>query len=598
MTLLKNLIKKHFSTFVYFYRYLRYRIFIAVALSIMVGVLDGLGLTMFLPLLQMVGENAEVDPAAMGNLSFLIVWIQAMGLSLTLGVVLTVMLVFFVLKGVFTFGAAAYKVILLQYFVRTLRLDVLSALNKIQFKAFVTADAGRIQNTMSGEVDRVAQGYSQYFQAFQQLVLVAVYMGFAFFVNAQFAILVTIGGGLTNFLYKVIYKKTVGASKKLTKDANLYQGQIIQHVGNFKYLKATGLAGFFGDRLRNTIFLIEESRRKIGMFAAILQAAREPLLIGIVVLVILIQIKVLGGTLGGILISLLFFYRALSSLTMMQNSWNRYLEVSGSMSNMQEFQQQLHNSRSREGKVTFDQLKDKLVLKHASFSYNTTSILSDISLTIQKNETVAFVGESGSGKTTLVNILAGLMPLDQGSLHIDGINATELKSSTYQQRIGYITQEPVIFNDTIFHNVTLWAEKTPENIQRFQTAIRKAAIDDFISTLPKQEQTQLGNNGINLSGGQKQRISIARELYKDIDILIMDEATSALDSETERMIQDNIDALKGAYTILVVAHRLSTIRNADRIVFLKKGQLEAVGTYQDLIEREGAFRRMAELQEI
>src|SRR5690606_9060429 len=148
------------------------------------------------------------------------------------------------------------------------------------------------------------------------------------------------------------------------------------------------------------------------------------------------------------------------------------------------------------------------------------------------------------------------------------------------------------------HNVTLWAEKTPENIQRFQTDIRKAAIDDFISTLPKQEQTQHGNNGINLSGGQKQRISIARERYKDIDILIMNEATSALDSETERMIQDNIDALKGAYTILVVAHRLSTIRNADRIVFLKKGRLEAVGTYQDLIEREVAFRRMAELQEI
>ena len=598
MTFLKNLIKKHFSTFVYFYRYLRYRIFIAVALSIMVGVLDGLGLTMFLPLLQMVGESAEVDPQTMGNLSFLIDWIQASGLSLTLGVILTVMLIFFVLKGVFNFGAAAYQVVLLQYFVRTLRLDVLSALNKIQFKAFVTADAGRIQNTMSGEVDRVAQGYNFYFQAFQQMILVTVYMGFAFFVNAQFAILVSIGGGLTNFLYKVIYKKTVGASKKLTKDANLYQGQIIQHVGNFKYLKATGLAGFFGDRLRNTIFLIEESRRKIGMFAAILQSAREPLLIGIVVLVILIQINVLGGTLGGILISLLFFYRALSALTMMQNSWNRYLEVSGSMANMQEFQQQLHSNRSREGKVEFDQLKDKLVLQHASFSYSATTILSDINLTIQKNETVAFVGESGSGKTTLVNILAGLMPLDQGSLHIDGISATDLKSSSYQQRIGYITQEPVIFNDTIFHNVTLWAEKTPDNIQRFQTAIRKAAIDDFISTLPKQEQTQLGNNGINLSGGQKQRISIARELYKDIDILIMDEATSALDSETERMIQYNIDALKGAYTILVVAHRLSTIRNADRIVFLKQGRLEAIGKYQDLIEREGAFRRMAELQEI
>ena len=198
----------------------------------------------------------------------------------------------------------------------------------------------------------------------------------------------------------------------------------------------------------------------------------------------------------------------------------------------------------------------------------------------------------------MVNLVSGLLKPNAGAVLIDGISHEELNVLSFQSRVGYISQDAVMFNDTIFNNVTFWAAPTEANLARFWDSISKAALTDFIGTLPEQDQTLLGNNGINLSGGQKQRISIARELYKDIDILILDEATSALDSETEREIQENIDALKGTYTILIIAHRLATIKKADVIYLMDKGAIVDKGNFEQLIGSSHRFRRMVELQEI
>jgi subfamily B ATP-binding cassette protein MsbA len=169
--------------------------------------------------------------------------------------------------------------------------------------------------------------------------------------------------------------------------------------------------------------------------------------------------------------------------------------------------------------------------------------------------------------------------------------------STYRRKFGYITQESVIFNDTLFNNITLWSEKTPENIQLFQNAIKLANLQEFLEDLPEKEETFLGDNGILISGGQKQRVSIARELYKNVDVLIFDEATSALDSETERAIQANIDNLMGKFTIIIIAHRLSTIKKADCIYLMEKGKIKDSGSFQTLLGKSLKFKKMVELQE-
>jgi len=594
----KKLLYNYFDNFAWFYQYLRHRVIILIGLNILLGILDGFGLAMFLPLLQMADESGNANADTLGNLKFLVEGMQSLGISITIVSILGFLCIFFTLKGLARYACDSYVVNAQQYFIRKIRLRMLAALNTISFKSFITADAGRIQNTMSGEVERVSRAFISYFTALQQIVLVMVYMGFAFYVDPGFALLVSIGGVLTNFIYKKINSSTKKASAVLTKDANNFQGLIIQHVGNYKYLKATGLVNFFGGRLVSNLLLLEKSNRRIGVLSAVITGAREPLLIFVVAAVILVQVKLLGAPLGPSLISLLFFYRALTALLLMQSSWNYFLAASGSIDNMKSFQNELDAAREQDGTVLSKQFASAIELQQVSLSFGHTTVLKNVNLTVRKNETIAFAGESGSGKTSLVNILTGLIPPDKGTMTVDNISRSQLNTASFQQRIGYITQDPVIFNDTIFNNITLWADRTEQNINRFKKAIEKASIAGFISSLLEQDNTTLGNNGINLSGGQKQRISIARELYKEIDILVMDEATSALDSETEKAIQDNIDALKGQYTILIVAHRLSTIKNADRIVLLSNGEIEQVGTYQQLTENAPMFKRMVALQEL
>lgn len=596
--MLKKIIKKYFESFAYFYSFLRYRIFIIIAFSIFIGILDGFGLTMFLPLLQMVSDSSTVDPETLGNLRFLVDFFSNVGIPLNLMSILSIMVIFFFGKGIMQYIAGIYNVNVREWFIKKLRVQNIKGLNNLAYKFFVMSNIGRIQNTLTGEVDKVAASYFNYFKAFEYGILVFVYMGFAFTIDPKFAILVTIGGIFTNFLYKKLYVNTKGISRILTGENNIFQSLVIQNVANYKYLKATGSLNKYGEKLENSVLKIQESNKKIGKLDALLTSGREPILISVVVMVIFIQTSFLGSALGPILISLLFFYRALNYLMQMQARWNKFLAVSGSLENMTIFGNELRANKEIKGTNGFDQPIETLELSNIAFDYNQTPILKDISLKIHKYETIAFVGESGSGKTTLVNIIAGLLPIDQGYFMLNNFNSQDINIDNLQSKIGYITQDPVIFNDTLYNNVSFWAEQSNYNKDKFWKAVKQAAIFDFINELPEKENTILGNNGVNLSGGQRQRISIARELYKEVEILILDEATSALDSETEKAIQQNIDDLKGNYTILIVAHRISTIKNADRIVVMKNGKISNIGKFYELIEKSSYFKNLVELQEI
>jgi subfamily B ATP-binding cassette protein MsbA len=582
----------------YFYKYIGTKLFVVITFCLLIGVLDGFGLAMFLPLLQLSDGSASVNPESLGEMKVILDVLAFFGLKLNLVVTLTFLCIFFSLKGLITYYGNTYKVSVQQYFVKKIRLNMLHSLAHIQFKKYITSDAGRIQNTMSGEVARLSLSLNYYLSALQNVVMVIVYVGFAILINAKFAILVTIGGYLTSFLFKKVYAKTKRESANLTKEANLYQGLLIQFISNFKYLRATGTVYTLENKLKWQIEEIEKNNLKLGMLSAFVTAVREPSMIFVVASAILFETQIMGSGLSSILVSLLFFYRALSSLLSVQTFYNNFLGTSGSMENMKDFQENIETKREDFGKEDLKYFKSSLELKNASLYYSEKKVLNNLNLKIDKRESIAFVGESGSGKTTILNVLSGLIPLSEGEFLVDGEDSGKYDLRTLQRRIGYITQEPVIFNATVFENISFWSEKTPENIARFEAAANSASLDSFLEGLELKMDTMLGNNGINLSGGQRQRICIARELFKEIDILIMDEATSALDSETEKTVQESIEALKGRYTIIAVAHRLSTIKSADRIFVMKSGDIIETGSYVDLMQRSPAFKRMVELQEL
>lgn len=590
------MLNKYFKHFSFFYSYLRYRIFLSMGMNITVGLMDGFGLVMFLPMLQMVDGDQSASSDDLGNLSFLLDGINGLGFEINLKTVLSFMLIFFFLKGGARFIESYYRTVVQNYFIRSLRIKSIHFLRDFSFKSFVKSDSGRIQNTLSGEVGRVAGASSSYFMALQCGIMVLVYSVLAFMANPQFAIMVFVGGILSNFLFNTVNKKTIVASRKITREGHDFQGLLIQKVSFFKYLKATGLIDIYTEKLKEIIISIDLNNRKIGFYGAILYACKEPLIMTVAVIVILIQTMVFNQSLGLIILSLLFFYRALTYLMSLQTFYNTFLTSSGALENMQEFLEELDRDKDLSGGDRVEKFNNSIQLKNISFSYSEKPILKNIQLSIHKNESIALVGESGSGKTTLVNLIAGLFPLESGEMYIDNIAYQSLDIKSLQKRIGYITQEPVIFSDSVYNNVTFWAPKTFENLNRFWEALEKSNIAEFVRELPNQEDSLMGNNGILVSGGQKQRISIARELFKDIDILIMDEATSALDSETEKIIQENIDDLIGKITLIIVAHRLATVKNVDRVILLSKGEIIGSDSFVKLMKSSLNFKQMVELQ--
>lgn len=598
MNLIKKYFQEYFSTFNYFYKFLKFRVFLILFMSIIIGLLDGLGLTMFLPLIQMTDGTSELSSNALGKLSFVLDFFKYLNIPLTLGYILSLLLLFFILKGVMNYINSMYKIVVRQYFIRTLRLRLLNAFNTYAYTSYVKADIGLIQNSFTGEVARVSSAYTSYFGMFQNGIMMLIYIALAFFSDWNFALLITIGALLTNFIFKFFYKKTKSESISLVDNNNEYQGLIIQFMSNFKYLKATGTIENYAKKLEKVIFKLENNSKKIGALDSLISSLREPILIFIVVVVLVIQVYVLEGSIASILISLLFFYRSLTSLMAIQTGYNTFLTSHGSLLNMKSFEKELIQNAESDGVEVLETFNDSIVLNRVSFAYGADHlILNAIDLKVLKNQTIAFIGESGSGKTTLVNILSGLLQHNSGTITIDGIDYKNLNKNSLQKKIGYISQESVVFNDTIFNNITLWDEKTPENLEKFNRVINKASLSEFLSNTTLKEETLLGANGINMSGGQRQRISIARELYKDIEILILDEATSALDSETEKQIQENLEQLTGSFTVIIIAHRLSTIKAADTIYLMEQGTIVDSGNFKSLLGTSSKFKRMVEIQE-
>ncbi len=243
-----------------------------------------------------------------------------------------------------------------------------------------------------------------------------------------------------------------------------------------------------------------------------------------------------------------------------------------------------------------DGIKDRIQYHGVSFRYNEKEeyVLKDVDLTIKKGEVVAIVGASGGGKTTLVNLLPRFYELQEGAIMIDGEEITNFQLKTLRQNISVVTQDTILFNDTIRNNIAYGkGEFTDEMIS---AAARAAHADIFIEKLPKKYDTIIGEKGFRLSGGEKQRISIARAILKNSPILILDEATSSLDTESERIVQQALENLMKNRTTLVIAHRLSTIINADKIVVVSGGRITDTGRHSELLSKSRIYKRLYDMQ--
>lgn len=248
------------------------------------------------------------------------------------------------------------------------------------------------------------------------------------------------------------------------------------------------------------------------------------------------------------------------------------------------------------GDKTLKNVHGNFEFKNVDFSYEENMpILKNVSFKVNANETVSFVGKSGSGKTTIFNLLARLYDPTNGDILLDGINIKDLDKDSLRGNISIINQNPYIFNMSIKDNLSLVKDNLTE--KEMIEACKTACLHDYIMSLPDGYETIVGEGGISLSGGQRQRLAIARALVQKTEIILFDEATSALDNETQSNIQKAIENMKGEYTILIIAHRLSTVINSDRLILIEDGNVLAEGTHEDLIKNNNAYQKLYQLEE-
>ncbi|MEX1011521.1 MAG: ABC transporter ATP-binding protein [Balneolaceae bacterium] len=414
-----------------------------------------------------------------------------------------------------------------------------------------------------------------------------------------FLILLVLGGG--SILFMRILRDRI---QKYGKQEQDYRSRMIQSVnegiGGLKDARVMGRTRFFGDKFR---FNIRKTTKAAG-FRDFVEQLTIPLIETIAVTGVLLIALLLfwqGQSLQAIIPSLTLMAAATARLmpafriVVQHYTKVRYYSyvtdpVYDDLTEMDRLRSEVNESPET-GKLKMDRA---ITLEDVSYYYpgSGETAIDRVSLTIHQGEAVGIVGPSGAGKTTIVDLLLGLLNPSNGAVLVDGKNIRH-RLRNWQQNVGYVPQTIFLSDTTIRRNIAFGLPDENIDEEKLKNAIGAAQLEEFMSQLPEGLDTKIGERGVRLSGGQRQRIGVARALYNNPQVLVMDEATSALDTGTERLVVSAIEQLRGDRTIITIAHRLSTVRKADRLFYLENGSLKATGNYNDLIQTLPEFRNLA-----
>jgi ATP-binding cassette, subfamily B, bacterial MsbA len=293
---------------------------------------------------------------------------------------------------------------------------------------------------------------------------------------------------------------------------------------------------------------------------------------------------------------IVLFYTVLNPIKLITTSYYNIQKGEASAARIMQVLNTENHIKELPNATVKKEFKEKIEFKNISFKYKKDTILNNFSLTINKGETVALVGQSGSGKSTLANLITRFYDVNSGDILIDGENIKNITKKSLRDLMGIVTQESILFNDTVKNNIQLGTENASD--KAILEASEIANANEFIKNLPEQFETNIGDSGGTLSGGQKQRLSIARAVLKNPPIMILDEATSALDTESEQLVQVALEKMMQNRTSLVIAHRLSTIQKADTIVVMKQGKIVEQGKHDALLQKKGEYSKLVNMQSL
>lgn len=514
--------------------------------------------------------------------------------------VVSVVLVFF-LKNVFGYFAGLFMVFLKNSVLKDLRTEIYEKIISLPVSFFSTKRKGDVIARATGDVATINETFLNLsIVVIREPLNIIFTLIFMVNLSVELSLFVFTFIPLAGWIISVISKKIKSQSAVLFKEGGVMLSIIEETITGLKVVKAFNAEDFFGkkydafnQRIKSLSNQLAQRNSLAAPMSEFLGIATIASLLWFGGRMVLIDESIKAGTFiafMGLAYNILTPAKAISKANNAVKIGNaaaeRVIEILDTENPLEDTEQS----------VAISSFESEIAFKNISFKYDDDYVLKNFSLTIPKGKKIALVGQSGSGKSTLANLITRFWDVNEGEITIDGQNIKNLTTHSLRKQMGIVTQDSILFNDTIANNISLGIENPTH--EKIVAAAKIANAHDFIMDQPKQYDSPVGDGGSMLSGGQKQRIAIARAVMKNPPIMILDEATSALDTESEKLVQDAIENMMKDKTSLVIAHRLSTIQNADLIVVMKKGLIVEQGTHEELLAMNGTYTNLVNLQQL
>ena len=515
-------------------------------------------------------------------------------------VIPAVLLVVTALRGVFAYGQAYLMSYVGNWIVVDVRQQLFMQLMRLPVRFHDANTSGRLVSRVIHDVNQMANAIPSILKdLFQQGLTFVALVGVAFYQNWRLATILIFVVPLSALVLVKISRRLRKLSARGQESMGDMASVLKEAFSGIRIVKAYGREEVEGQRFENTNLSFRQTVQKSAQISAVASPLMELIGgIGIAVIVwyggyLVITTSMKPGAFFSFLTAMFMAYTPIKRLSNANQSIQNALAAAQRVFDVLD----MENERDKDiGKQSLPPISHSLEFRDVSFKYEGAEemALRHVSLTIPVGEVVALVGSSGSGKSTLISLVPRFYRPTEGKILIDGQDIRQVARASLRRQIGIVSQETVLFDDTVKNNI---AYGRPEASEEEVVQAAKAAFAwEFIERLPMGLETLVGENGIKLSGGQRQRLAIARAILRDPPILILDEATSSLDSESEKLVQGALSNLMKNRTTLVIAHRLATVKHADRIVVLDKGQIVETGTHSELLKKSGLYTRLHQTQ--
>lgn len=505
----------------------------------------------------------------------------------------------FLLRGVAGFASTYYIAWIGWRVIKQLRAEIFEKYLTLPTSFYDKASSGELISRITFNSQMVANAASSSLTVMVRDSLTAIGLfGLMFYQSWQLSLAFLVIGPIIGIIVSRVSRQFRAISRSIQGSMGDVSHVIQEAVEGARVIKIFG-----GQEEEMQAFqLANERNREFNMKETVVKAMNEPIVQLLVALALAVIVYVASsgevadrisvGSFMSFITAMLLLFAPLKRMTTLNSQIQKGIAAGESLFAILDLESERDlGTRQLEGAIHSVEYRDVSL----RYQEGKPSVLRNVSLSIASGETVAFVGESGSGKTSLVNLLPRLYELESGEVLVNGHSVDDYTLQSLRSRIATVSQDVMLFNDTIASNIAYGSRDSIDE-EALQAACKAAHAHDFISRLPEGYETMVGENGVMLSGGQKQRVAIARALLKNAPILILDEATSALDTESERKVQQGLDALMEGRTTLVIAHRLSTIEQADRIVVMDRGEIVEIGNHQELLARKSHYFKLHQLQ--